>query len=328
MTINPMLPVWVLLALGIAMLVWIAYCLVHASRQARMLWLGRGIMVLALVAALFRPGIGAVPTEVADESVDVLFVVDTSASSAAEDWGGNQPRLKGMKEDIEALAQRHPGARYSLVNFGSIAAQRLPFTTDATALEQSIQSLIPDDARYSAGTSIGAAAALVEEILDSAAKQYPDRVRVVYYLGDGEQTADGEPESFVDSADLVQGGAVLGYGTTVGGRMIAYDQYGPTGTYVRDTEGHAAVSEIEEENLEIIASQLRVSYQLRTSADPPVAAEVDPGRGQKLDGGSTQLTTFPLYWTLALIVLSWLIVEVWVLGRAARELRDARELVE
>ncbi|KAB1643596.1 vWA domain-containing protein [Gulosibacter chungangensis] len=328
MIFNPMLPVWLLVVIGAVLLGWVGYCLVRAPRRARMLWLGRGVMVLALIGALLRPGIGAVATEVADESVDVLFVVDTSASAAAEDWASSEPRLAGMQSDIASLAQQHPGARYSLVSFGSGAVQRLPFTTDVSALEHAVYSLQPEELLFASGTSIGAAAELVTEILSSAAREYPDRVRVVYYLGDGEQTADGAPESFADSADLLQGGAVLGYGTSEGGRMLEYDRYGSTGSYVRGIGGEEAISRIEEANLQDIAEQLEVPYTLRTAAEGPLAAEVDPGRGQSLDGAATQLTTFPLYWVFALIVLVFLLIEVWALGRAARELRDARELVE
>lgn len=328
MIFDPMLPGWLLVAIGILLLGWVVFCFRRASRRARMLWLGRGVMVIALIGALSRPGIGSAPTEVADESVDVLFVLDTSASVAAEDWQDGATRLDGMREDIEQLAEQHPGARYSLVSFGSSAVQRLPFTTDASALQHSISTLQPEPSQYSSGTSVGAAADLVGEILESAASEYPDRVRVVYYLGDGEHTADGEPESFAGSADLVQGGAVFGYGTAAGGRMLEYDRYGPTGEYIQNRDEEDAISQLEEERLAQIAAQLELEYRLRTAAEPVAAAQIDPGRGQSLDGSTTQLTSQPLYWVFALVVLAWLLVEVWVLGRAGRELRRARELAE
>ncbi|MGO1542933.1 MAG: vWA domain-containing protein [Gulosibacter sp.] len=328
MTFNPLLPSWLLVLLGVALLAWVIYSGIRASRRTRMLWLGRAVMVVALIGALARPGVGSVAAEVADESVDVLFVVDASASSAAEDWADGRPRFEGMAEDVTTLAQQHPGARYSLVSFGSDAVQRLPFTTDASALSQAVERLQPEDVAYAQGSSVGAAAELVHEILDSASTDYPDRVRVVYYLGDGEQTAEESPESFGDSADLIQGGAVYGYGTEAGGQMIEYGRYGATGDYIQDENDEDAISELEEENLVEIAEQLSVPYELRSAEDEITPAQVDPGRGQALEGSSTQLTTFPLYWVFALVVLGWLLVEVWVLGRAASELRRARELVE
>lgn len=328
MTLNPLLPLWVLIITGLLLLAWVGYCFVQANRRVRMLWLGRAGMVIALFCALLRPGIGSVPTEVADESVDVLFVVDMSASAAAEDWDAALPRLEGMRQDIASLAQQHPGARYSIVSFGSSAVQRLPFTTDATALEQSLSTMLPEESRFSSGTSVSAPVDLVTAILESAATDYPDRARVVYYLGDGEQTADEQPASFTSVGGLIQGGSVLGYGTVEGGRMIEYDRYGPTGDYITTRDGDEAISELEEENLVTIADQLAVPYELRSAADDVTAAEVNPGRGQSLDNAATQLTTFPLYWIFGLVVLSWLFVEVWALGRTAGELRAARELVE
>src|SRR5690606_39283043 len=57
------------------------------------------------------------------------------------------------------------------------------------------------------------------DTLRAATKSSPDRSRMVFYLGDGEQTSSGEPESFKGGAKYVDGGAVLGYGTAEGGPM-------------------------------------------------------------------------------------------------------------
>ncbi|SJM48405.1 VWA domain-containing protein [Gulosibacter sp. 10] len=328
MTFDPIMPAPLLLLAAAALLAWAGYCAFRADRRARLRWLGRIAMVAALVVALARPGIGQVSAEVADESVDVLFVVDTSASIAAQDWDGEASRLDGVVEDIGELAAQHAGARYSVVTFGSYAVQRLPFTTDATALGNALDRLQPESVQNAQGSSIGAAAPLVEEVLDGARRDYPDRVRVVYYLGDGEQTAAGEIESFADSAELIQGGAVLGYGTEAGGRMPEYGEFGPTGSFVKDRNYEDAVSRIDEGNLEAVAEELDVPYAPRSADAPVEAAEVDASRGQSLDSSSTQLTTFPLYWVFALVVLGWLLLEGWFLGRAANELRSAREMIE
>jgi Ca-activated chloride channel family protein len=254
MTFNPMLPVWLLVAFGLLLVGYVMFALVRAEGRARLMWVGRLVLVLALVGAIARPGVGSVAANVANDAVDVVFVVDTSPSIAAEDWDGGEMRLDAVKDDIAELAAAHPGARYALITFGRTAVQRLPFTNDATALQESVNQLAPDDAYYAMGSSPFAAADLLEEVLQGAADADTkgERARLVYYLGDGEDTGGDRPLDFSDSATLIQGGSVLGYGTEAGGRMRAYDEYGRDyGDYIYDTRTYEdGISVIDEGNLD------------------------------------------------------------------------------
>ena len=57
----------------------------------------------------------------------------------------------------------------------------------------------------------------------------------MFYLGDGEQTAAGEPPPFTIPAGLIHGGAVLGYGTADGGRMKSTRaRYDASPSYIQD----------------------------------------------------------------------------------------------
>ena len=319
MIIDPMLPLWLLALIAVVLVGYCAFAAARAPRGARALWAGRALLPLALVAALLRPGVGAVPIAGASTSLDVVFVVDLSASTSAEDWSGVQPRLEGMRADVAALAEHHAGARFALITFDSTAVQRLPFTTDASALGQAMRTLVVQDPDYASGTSIGAGAELLERVLRAAADRDAERMRVVYYLGDGEQTAEREPDDYADSAELVQGGSVLGYGTSRGGRMA--DPWN-SGSYLQDRSGGVARSRIDEDRLRAVANELRVGYQLREAGSAPVPAEVDPARGVDLEHGTT--TTFPLYWLPALVVVVWMLVEAGRLVGVAGELRRAR----
>ena len=65
----------------------------------------------------------------------------------------------------------------------------------------------------------------------------PERGRVVFYLGDGEQTAADPPTPFDIDKRLINGGAVLGYGTTEGGRMKATrSRFDTTRDYIKDPD--------------------------------------------------------------------------------------------
>src|SRR5690606_11252234 len=113
------------------------------------------------------------------------------------------------------------------------------------------------------------AAERLEKTLEAAASASPDRARMVFYFGDGEQTAATEPESFAASAREVASGAVFGYGTDAGGpmRQTSAGTDGP-GDYIT-YQGERALSRIDPQNLEQIAQQLGVEYQHR-SADVPI----------------------------------------------------------
>lgn len=326
MTWNPMLAPWLLVVVAVLLVGYVAYAAIRASARARLMWLGRLVMVLALVAALARPGIGTYSANVANDAVDVVFVVDTSASVGAEDWGSEAVRLEGMKADIKQLAADHPGARYAMITFNSVASQRLPFTTDATALQEAVDLLTPEDGYYAMGSSPTVAADLLHEVLQDAVEADPEgeRARLVYYLGDGEDTLGGEEEDFSESAGLVQGGSVLGYGTTAGAKVRAYDTYERDYTdYIYDYGSYEpGISKIDEDNLDSIAQQLRVSYQHRDAASEPVAADVDVRRGTLAPDTANRMS-FPIYWVFAMVIVAWLLVESFLLVRAGREVRDA-----
>ncbi|WP_185714884.1 VWA domain-containing protein [Gulosibacter macacae] len=326
MTFDPMMPGWLLIFLTIMLVVGCVVALAQAPRRARVWWLGRILLVLALATALARPGVGTLAADAANTELDVVFVVDLSPSAVAEDWGSVEPRIDGMRADVAALAMTHAGARFALITFDDQAVQRLPLTTDASALDHAMRITKPGSSVNGGGSSIGAAADLLHEMLDTAAERVPERMRIVYYLGDGEQTARGEPDSYEQSAELIQGGAVLGYGTSQGGRMRDTDPY-RGGDYIRDKSGSQARSVIDEVALEQIASELKVNYQHRTADTEVEAAKVDPTRGEGADGRSGVMT-FPLYWIAALVMIAWLLVETARLVATAAQLRHARRRLD
>ena len=114
--------------------------------------------------------------------------------------------------------------------------------------------------------------------MPAAAKASPERARMAFYLGDGEQTASREPESFASSAKYVDGGAVLGYGTTEGGPMKKTTGAGAAAGGYIEYQGAPAMSVIDEDNLRQVSEQLGVEYQHRT-ADAGCSGADLVGRG-------------------------------------------------
>lgn len=325
MTWNPILPVWAVVLIVLALGALCVVALVRGPDRARRRnWGVRLLVVLLLGVACLRPGIGTGSAATATNDLDVFFVIDTTASMNAEDWNG-APRLDGVRADVMTLAEAHAGARFALLTFDSEGQLRLPLTTDVTALQTSVSTLRPEITEYSTGSSISAANELLEKTLARTAESKPERARVVYYLGDGEQTSSDAPESYEDSAPFVQGGAVLGYGTTQGGPMretlsgFATTEPG----YITDTSGADAISRIDEAALQEIATQLGVGYQHRTPDSAPQAAQVDPTVLETETGNDVE-RAFDLYWILAIMIFLLLLREVWILTRAITELAESR----
>ncbi len=283
-------------------------------------------IVLLLVAAL-RPGLpgGTVTTTATD--LDVFFLVDTTSSSAAEDYDGARTRLDGVRSDVAAIATGLAGARYSLLTFDHETVTRLPLTSDSQALATAMDVLQVETSTYSQGSSITVAAPDLDAALQRDQQAHPDRARLVFYLGDGEQTASATPAPFAMGGDLVSGGAVLGYGTRTGGPMKE------SGTrrdaYITDpATGQPARSVIDEKALQGIAQQLGVPYLHRTSPqDAPVLDSVRLGQVAATPSvpsvGGTTAGRVELYW-VALLALA--LVAAWELAAtlAAVRLRDAR----
>ncbi|MGO2521698.1 MAG: vWA domain-containing protein, partial [Microbacterium sp.] len=260
MIFQPVLNIFLLILLFAP----VAYVVVRMlMRGDRMLWSLRLLMLLACFVMLLRPGIPGGATQTLATDTDIIIAVDTTASIAAEDWDGDAQRLDGVRADVQAIVDEYPGARFALITFDASAQLRLPLTTDTTALVSSLEILSPEVTDRSQGSSIGIANELLEETLANAADSAPDRSRMVFYLGDGEQTVTSDPESFADSAQYVDGGAVLGYGTAEGGPMkVTSGSFGGDGEYI-EYDGEKAMSVIDDANLQTIAEELGVPFELR-----------------------------------------------------------------
>jgi Ca-activated chloride channel homolog len=335
MTLQPLIPLWAWAVVFAPLLGLAGWRLVAAWRApARCATVGsRGAWArrTGLVALLALIGLGpSVPVTGHDQevaNVDLFFVVDRTGSMAAEDFDGGQERLVGVRHDITSLTADVPGARYSIISFDSQASRQLPLTSDAHAITSWADTLRREITAYSKGSLTDRPLDELAAVLQGAATNHPANTRLVFFLSDGEQTADGEPRSYEDLAPLVDGGAVLGYGATEGGRMKEYAPgedpaaadylKDPSRATVEDPEPDA-LSMIDEDNLRAIATQLGVPYAHRTTTGPTaeLVAGVDP---QQVAADGRRLVTAhrPVVWPLALVAAVLLGFEAWAAGRSA-----------
>lgn len=311
MIFQPVLNVFLLVLLCAPVAALAVIALTRAKGRDKALWVMRLVMLLACFVMFLRPGIPGGATETLATDTDIVLVVDTTASIVAEDWDGDQPRLDGVRADVQAIVDEYPGARFALITFDASADLRMPLTTDTTSLVSSLDVLRPEVTSQSRGSSIGLANQLLADTLSNAATASPDRSRMVFYFGDGEQTVTTDPESFDGSATFTDAGAVLGYGTAEGGPMQlttgGVDGSG-SGEYI-EYQGSNALSVIDEGNLESIAEQLGVDYQHRT-ADAELTLPDAPSTTTSYSESGSVGNVTELYWIAALVVVALLGVEL------------------
>ena len=256
--INPIIPLPALItifsiALLILIVVWIA------SRESRLkstfaLVRRAGILALALVIAL-RPMREERGAEIQLSNLDVLFVLDTTLSMWADDGPGGGTRFKAAREDIEEIMEGLSGANFGLITFQNKAVVLAPFTQDEETLLGLLKSIQMPDRYYAQGSRLDTPYYDLENMLISSDRK-ENRQTIVFFLSDGEvTTSSGTPFDYEVLGELIDGGAVIGYGTEKGGTMK--DEYGVL--YNMETF-EEAVSCIDEDNLEDIADALGVEY--------------------------------------------------------------------
>lgn len=288
----------------------------HAGRS---IWLLRLGMIVVVFVMLLRPGIPGGSSQTLATDTDIVLVVDTTASIVAEDGADGAPRLEGVRDDVQTIVDEYPGARFALISFDAAAQLRLPLTTDATALMSSLEVMSPEVTDQSRGSSIGIASRMLADTLSSAAEAAPDRSRMVFYLGDGEQTASGPPESFASAAKYVDGGAVLGYGTAEGGPMRITTGTAAQGEYIQ-YRGEPALSKRDDDNLQQVAEQLGIEHQPR-AADAPLVLPPAPTSTVDYASSGEVGNVIELYWIFALVLVLLLGVE---LARATMQVTRLR----
>lgn len=313
--------------------------------------------LLAAFAVLVAvdPAVPGGRSQATASAADVLFVVDATASMAAEDHADGQPRLSGVRTDIAELTRAFPGAHFSLIRFDSHAAVEVPWTTDVAAIETAVSVLRPERAVFSRGSN-------TTRPLDPIAQQLPrqgtaggDRFSVLFYFADGEQTQGtdepltmsdrtaelvGEPletepvlTSFGELADRVDDGAVLGYGTTEGAPMVEF--LGPAtqagggfeqaARYVVDqATGRPAISRFDPEQLATIAEEVGLPFVHRTGPGGLTALADDIAERASTAAAGDREAPRRLYWVPASGLVA---VALWQWYVSTREASDATRVL-
>ena len=202
--------------------------------------------VAGLIVALARPQWGIVREKVEREGVDVVLLLDTSASMATADVAPSRFFL--ARQALLQLISRLEGDRFALVAFEGEAYPLVPLTLDADALGLFLETAEPGIVP-APGTSVGVGLAKgLDAFVDKERRN-----KVMVLVSDGEDL-EGEVAAAVRRAK--EAGVVVhtvGVGTEAGQPVPETDASGRVVGYKRDEDGSPVVSRLNLQTLEAIA---------------------------------------------------------------------------
>ena len=255
MIIKPLIPIWLMGIICILFLVLKRKGIFNYIRQIIIV-----ILLFVINLRIMVPG-GTIIT--VEPDMEILFVCDNTISMLAEDDNGKGRRIDAVKDDLKYIMEQFPGASYSIVTFDSSVEMKIPYTVDTNIVTQTIDNLNGQASYYANGSSLNQVMSSMEEYLD----RNRDTYQILFFVSDGEITTENEKlKSYDGLSDYVDGGAVLGYGTSAGGYMQTVEfsmmDEEPTYLYYYDDnyDKVKAVSKIDEENLKSIATDFGVDY--------------------------------------------------------------------
>lgn len=349
MTFHPVLPAVALLVIS-AVVVLIRVVALYrillrtGSRRYRPVvarWSGLTVAVMMLLLAASRPGfdsdqagplVDLNPQARVEPNLNVFFVVDRSVNSRVEDFGNGESRMAGIRSDIGAMIDEYSHARFALISYATKASMDWPLSDDATSLRSVIKGLSPytlvaPDAIYEANAF--AARDVLRDKVDEAAQIFPGSKSLVFYFGEGAPHTHAAAVSFDIARGKIAGGAVLGYGTAVGG-PIPQGWVDGKKVYQGDPEGNLPLnSTIDEARLKDIAGQLNVPYFHRENGQS-VSGMVSvfdqtANAQQDSDRLAAQLSErHELYWVFTMLAAVLLVAEIGLTIRQYRRNRMCR----
>ena len=255
-TFEPMIPVWLMVIICIGLLA--------IKRKGVIPYIRQVLIVLLLFAINLRPMYISNEVKVIRQKLNCycIIVIDDTLSMMAEDYDGGRPRMEGVKADVEYITEQMTGAKFCLIDFNNDVNLIAPFTDDSAYIKSAVNSIYPLADYHATGTNINVCKKLLGQMIDNA-NILGDGDVIVFFITDGENTDKNKLDTFSDLAEGIDGGAVMGYGTTKGGQMHYYDELYEEEVLVEDKRTfpyQPAVSYIDEDNLEQLSKDLGIQY--------------------------------------------------------------------
>ncbi len=272
------------------------------------------IYLLVFIIAL-RPVTIATDYEFTTKNLDVLFVVDSTISMWASDYNGGRTRMEGVKEDVKYILSELSGSNFGLITFDDTSRVISPFTQDSQYIADTMDILTMPDPYYAKGSNMSVPYADIKALLESSAKK-ENRKSIVFFISDGELTNNNEVASYENLAQLIDMGAVLGYGSSEGGTMKS----GYGFLYDEDTNERAR-SRIDEDSLQKLADEMDIEYLNLNQGNFALAGVLElimKQSGTVVENGIGAERYEDTYYYFAIALLSCLFIEAAYFVRKGR----------
>ena len=153
------------------------------------------LILILIVITLARPQLVDKESEIQSEGIDIMMIMDTSGSMAAEDLKPNN-RLEVAKETMKEFISLRKHDRIGLIVFGTDAYTQVPLTNDYKIIGNFFDNI--ELSMAGDGTSIGMAIATgLNRIKESKSKS-----KIIVLITDGENNS-GEIEP-IRAAELAK----------------------------------------------------------------------------------------------------------------------------
>ncbi|MDR3116631.1 MAG: VWA domain-containing protein [Bifidobacteriaceae bacterium] len=286
MNFQPFFPLWLMIPLSFLVLFGLIFIFIKSYQIKRDFvatdakiydWLRRAIILVFVLLIIWGPSFQVGENLEPRVQNNVLFVVDRTGSMNAEDFSDNKTRLDGAKEDMKKIISLYNDAQFGLISFDSVAQTQVPFTYDSIGVTSYIDALTPQITKYSQGSKINISVSEISDDLRQAKNSNSRSKNYIYFLSDGENNV-GDNYTNPDLAifqglqGVVDGGAVVGYGSMQGAKIKPYnfnsqsDRVGQNqnveiSQFLKDPKtGQDAISKINPLVLENIAKILNLQY--------------------------------------------------------------------
>lgn len=269
MIFLPYIPGAILLVAGILLIVFTIFCIARKSLRKTRIFRRIGILALILLV-LARPVIAGGHSERSLSNINVFFIVDNTGSMAAQDLEqGSKRRYEKVAEDIKAIADLFPGAKFGIIVADYDIRRALPLVNDINAVYAYADSLKPKPSALSASSNLSELLNYSADHIKRYNTRFPERSSVVFVMSDGEDSDTESVNIPSELKDAVAGGAVIGYGTTNGSKLPVIDRDGNISEYslIKDARNEEVVSRIDEANLKQISQTLGLKYYNRMQSN-------------------------------------------------------------
>ena len=266
-----------------------------ARRWRTVLWI---VALGFVVIAMARPQWGERETIVEQEGVQVVVVLDVSASMLAQDV--KPDRLTRAKLEMIELMDRLDGDEIGLVLFSGSAFIQLPLTSDYLTARRFLDAANTDSISRP-GTVVGRAIEMAALAFD----EDREGAKVILLMTDGE---DSETDPVAAAREAANEGITIftvGFGSAQGEPVPDLDLRGNVVGFKTDRTGNQVLSRLDEETLRAVADAAGGSYFRAGGAAAAIASRIDDLQASRLDSREEiqRIERFQIFLAIAVLAL-------------------------